>query len=398
MEDQYVSLYRAALPRLLATAPAAMNALRTAAIDAYHMPTRKQEDYRYTDVAQAFRPDYGVALNSYPQPAAPYTATLRQAPAAVQARYGTIASTTDPLTALNTAIAPDCLVVHVPAGEKPKAPIRIDNTFAGDTQMTLRRLLIVLDPGAEATVIIVDKSATDRPTLALQVVEAHVAAGATLDISEVENTHADSRRFAALYIDAERHATVRHNNITLGAGTTRNAITVNLREPEADALLTAAVIADDRQHVDNNVLVRHQAPHCHSDVLYKYVLDAAAVGAFAARTLVEQGAVGTVSNQTNGNICCSPEARMYSQPMLEIYADDVKCAHGATAGLIDPQQLFYLNQRGIPTPEARNLLKQAYLADVLARIHHAPQRDQLQLLIARRLSGQQPCTTCNICK
>jgi Fe-S cluster assembly protein SufD len=159
------------------------------------------------------------------------------------------------------------------------------------------------------------------------------------------------------------------------------------------------VIADKQQHVDNNTLITHHVPHCTSNELYKYVLDDEATGAFAGRVLVEHGAQKTVSQMTNQNLCATRKARMFTQPMLEIYADDVKCAHGSTVGQLNDAAMFYMRQRGIPEKEARTLLQQAFVGEVIDRIELESLRDRLRYLVEKRFRGElNKCEGCKLCK
>jgi Fe-S cluster assembly protein SufD len=159
------------------------------------------------------------------------------------------------------------------------------------------------------------------------------------------------------------------------------------------------VIADKKQHVDNNTLIDHKVGHCTSTELYKYVLDDQAVGAFAGKVLVEHDAQKTSSQETNQNLCASKTARMYTQPMLEIYADDVKCAHGSTVGQLNDQALFYMQQRGISIKEAKLLLEFAFINEVIDKMELIPLRDRLHYLVEQRFRGQlSKCAGCRLCK
>ena len=157
-------------------------------------------------------------------------------------------------------------------------------------------------------------------------------------------------------------------------------------------------MADKRQHVDNNTLITHRVPHCTSRELYKYVLDDHSVGAFAGRVLVEHGAQQTVSQMTNQNLTSTDDARMYTQPMLEIYADDVKCAHGSTVGQLNDAALFYMRQRGLPLHEARILLQEAFVNEVIDTMQLSPLRDRLHYLVEKRFRGElNKCEGCRLC-
>ena len=158
-------------------------------------------------------------------------------------------------------------------------------------------------------------------------------------------------------------------------------------------------IADKNQHVDNNTSIDHAVPNCTSNELFKYVLDDQSVGAFAGLVLVRPDAQHTNSQQTNRNLCATREARMYTQPQLEIYADDVKCSHGATVGQLDENALFYMRQRGIPAREARLLLMFAFVNEVIDTIRLDALKDRLHLLVEKRFRGElNKCQGCAICK
>ena len=151
--------------------------------------------------------------------------------------------------------------------------------------------------------------------------------------------------------------------------------------------------------MDNNTLITHKVPHCTSNELYKYVLDDKATGAFAGRVLVEHGAQKSSSQMTNQNLSASKTARMYTQPMLEIYADDVKCAHGSTVGQLNDAALFYMQQRGISVKEAKLLLEFAFINEVIDQMELVPLRDRLHYLVEQRFRGQlSKCEGCKLCR
>jgi Fe-S cluster assembly protein SufD len=173
----------------------------------------------------------------------------------------------------------------------------------------------------------------------------------------------------------------------------------NLNGQGAEVHSYGCAIADSSQHIDNNTLISHNVPNCQSDQLYKYVLDDKAVGAFAGRILVRKDAQKTVSQETNSNLCVSKEARMFTQPMLEIYADDVKCSHGSTVGQLDEMALFYMRQRGISEAEARRLLQNAFCSQAIEQIRLEPLRDRLHMLVDKRFRGElNKCGGCKGCK
>jgi Fe-S cluster assembly protein SufD len=265
--------------------------------------------------------------------------------------------------------------------------------------MVNRRGLIVAEEGAEVKLLFCDHSADDRNFLATQVIEVFAGVNAKVDMYCLEETHAKNVRLSNVYVNQERDSRVRHNIITLHNGITRNKLDLVLAGDGAECVCNGCVIADKQQHVDNNTLIVHKAQHCTSNELYKYVLDDKATGAFAGRVYVAQDAQKTSSQMTNQNLTTTHEARMYTQPMLEIYADDVKCAHGSTVGQLNDAALFYMRQRGISEAEARMLLQVAFIREVIDQINLVPLRDRLHYLVEKRFRGElNKCEGCKLCR
>ena len=356
-------------------------------------------------------------------------------PALIGKYYAGIAATDDAVTALNTMLAQDGLFVYVPRNVKVDRAIQIINILkspfvkkeqspapslsetsgdvppsgtSGDVSthrevqgglMLNRRVLIIAEDGAEVKLLFCDHTADDAHFLTTQVIEAYVGNNASLDLYCLEETHAKNVRVSNVYIDQQCDSRVNHNVITLHNGITRNRLDLTFSGEGAECGCYGCVIADKQQHVDNNTLITHRVPHCTSTELYKYVLNDHATGAFAGRVLVEPGAQQTASQMTNQNLCGSQSARMYTQPMLEIYADDVKCAHGSTVGQLGDDALFYMRQRGISEHEARILLQQAFINEVIGHIQLTPLRDRLHYLVEKRFRGElSKCEGCKLCK
>ena len=396
-EQQYIELFLQERQVIFDHAPESMNAVRDQAFKDFirqGFPSKKVERYKYTDLQKLFEPDYGVNLNRLEIPVDPYQAfrcdvpnlstslyfvvndsfynnalpqahlpegvivgSLRENPELVAKYYAKLAKTSeDAVTALNTMLAQDGLLVYVPKNVKVDRAIQVINILKATPQnaqrvvpdlMVNRRVLIILEEGAEIKMLFCDHAADDRNFLATQVIEAYVGDNASLDLYCLEETHAKNVRVSNVYIDQQRDSRVNHNVITLHNGITRNKLDLTFSGEGAECQCYGCVIADKQQHVDNNTLIIHKVPHCTSNELYKYVLDDKAVGAFAGKVLVEHGAQKTASQMTNQNLTATKEARMFTQPMLEIYADDVKCAHGSTVGQLNDAALFYMRQRGI---------------------------------------------------
>ncbi len=403
-EKQYIDFYREASGMISSRSCPVMNAAREVAFQTFcaqGFPSRKVERYRYTDVQSDFAPNYGISLAPLHLDDMPFCSTLSQADERLSALYGQVADTTDPIVSLNTMLSVDTLLIHIPRGAHPQHPIQISHLLKGavDNVMVNRRVLIVLDECAQADIVITERSYDQRHFLTNQVIEVVCADDSILNLYEIEETHLLCTRYSSLFVRQGRNSRVSHTSLTLFNGHTRNRVDVRLQGEGSEVMLNGCVIADKMQRVDNNTLIDHQVGHCTSRQLYKYVLDDSAVGAFAGRILVREGAQKTVSQETNANLCSARTARMYTQPMLEIYADDVKCSHGSTVGQMDDAALFYMQQRGISEPEARLLLKSAFITEVIEAIPMETLRDRLQVLVDKRLRGElSKCEGCKLCK
>ena len=430
-------------------APEPMNAVRDEAFNDFvsaGLPSKKVERYKYTDVQKLFEPNFGVNINRLQIPVDPYETfrcdvpnlstslyfvvndifyhdekpkghlpegviigSMCNHPDIVARYYAKLAKTNeDGITALNTMLAQDGMLVYVPKNVKVDRAIQVINILKATPQnaqrqvpdlMVNRRVLIVVEAGAEIKMLFCDHAADDRNFLTTQVIEAFVGENASLDLYCLEETHYKNVRVSNVYIDQQRDSRVTHNVITLHNGTTRNKLDLTFSGEGAECQCYGCVIADKQQHVDNNTLIVHKVPHCTSNELYKYVLDDKSTGAFAGRVLVEHGAQQTTSQMTNQNLTATKEARMYTQPMLEIYADDVKCAHGSTVGQLNDAALFYMRQRGISLEEARLLLQNAFVNEVIDHMQLEPLRDRLHYLVEKRFRGElNKCTGCKLCK
>ena len=403
-EKQYIDFYREASGMISSRSCPVMNAAREVAFQTFcaqGFPSRKVERYRYTDVQSDFAPNYGISLAPLQLDDMPFCSTLSQADERLSALYGQVADAADPIVSLNTMLSVDTLLIHIPRGAHPQHPIQISHLLKGavDDVMVNRRVLIVLDECAQADIVITERSYDQRHFLTNQVIEVVCADDSILNLYEIEETHLLCTRYSSLFVRQGRNSRVSHTSLTLFNGHTRNRVDVRLQGEGSEVMLNGCVIADKMQRVDNNTLIDHQVGHCTSRHLYKYVLDDSAVGAFAGRILVREGAQKTVSQETNANLCSARTARMYTQPMLEIYADDVKCSHGSTVGQMDDAALFYMQQRGISEPEARLLLKSAFITEVIEAIPMETLRDRLQVLVDRRLRGElSKCEGCKLCK
>lgn len=438
-EQQYIELFQQTRGMICQHSSEVMNAVRDAAFEKFHtmgFPGRKEERYKYTDMKALFAPDYGLNLNRLEIPVNPYDAFRCDVPNlstmlyfvindafytkalpkgnlpngvvvgslrefASSDYYNRLASKDDDaVTSLNTMLAQDGLYVYVPKGVVMDRAIQVINILRSDVDLMVnRRVMIILEEGAEAKFLFCDHAMDDRRFLTTQVIEAFVGRNAKLDLYCLEETHAKNVRISNVYIEQQADSRVNHNVITLHNGVTRNKLNLDLTGEGSECSCNGCVIADKNQHVDNNTLITHHVPHCTSKELYKYVLDDEATGAFAGRVLVKKDAQKTTSQMTNQNLCSTKKARMYTQPMLEIYADDVKCAHGSTVGQLNDAALFYMQQRGISRKEAQLLLQFAFINEVIDQMELEPLRDRLHYLVEKRFRGElNKCEGCKLCK
>lgn len=444
-EKQYIDLYNQCKGMINKHAPQVLNDLRDKAFDDFcrlGFPSKKVERYKYTDMQKIFEPNYGLNLNRLEIPVNPYdvfkcdvpnlSTTLyfvvndsfydkmlpkcslaegvivgslskvaTEHPELVAKYYGKIANTgDDAVTALNTMLSQDGLMVYVPKNVKVEKAIQVINILRSDVDLMVnRRVLIVMEQGSEAKFLFCDHAADDRNFLATQVIEAFVGENAKLDLYCLEETHYKNTRVSNVYIELQANSVVNHNVITLHNGITRNRLDLVFKGEGAECFANGCVIGDKSQHIDNNTLIDHQVGHCTSHQLYKYVLGDEAVGAFAGRILVRKDAQKTSSNEINQNLCTTKKARMFTQPMLEIYADDVKCSHGSTVGQLNDAAMFYMRQRGISEKEAKLLLEFAFVNEVVDQIQLEPLKERLRYLVEKRFRGElNKCEGCKLCK
>lgn len=444
-EKQYIDLYNQCKGMINKHAPQVLNDLRDKAFDDFcrlGFPSKKVERYKYTDIQKIFEPNYGLNLNRLEIPVNPYdvfkcdvpnlstslyfvvndsfydkilpkcslaegvivgslSKVATEHPELVAKYYGKIANTgDDAVTALNTMLSQDGLMVYVPKNVKVEKAIQVINILRSDVDLMVnRRVLIVMEQGSEAKFLFCDHAADDRNFLATQVIEAFVGENAKLDLYCLEETHYKNTRVSNVYIEQQANSVVNHNVITLHNGVTRNRLDLVFKGEGAECFANGCVIADKSQHIDNNTLIDHQVGHCTSHQLYKYVLGDEAVGAFAGRILVRKDAQKTSSNEINQNLCTTKKARMFTQPMLEIYADDVKCSHGSTVGQLNDAAMFYMRQRGISEKEAKLLLEFAFVNEVVDQIQLEPLKERLRYLVEKRFRGElNKCEGCKLCK
>jgi len=315
--------------------------------------------------------------------------------------FGKLSSTkNDGLIAFNGAFAQDGFFMYVPKGVELDKPVQLVNIMRSDVDfMANSHNLIILEEGARAQLLVCDHTMDDVRFLSNRVTEVFVGENASYEHYKLENTHVKTTNLSTLLIDQKASSNVLANVITLHNGVTRNSIEIDLAGEHCETLLCGMVIADKKQQVDNFTYILHNKPDCHSNELFKYVLDDESKGGFTGKILVAKDAQKTAASQTNRNILLKKTAKMSTKPQLEIYADDVKCSHGATIGQLDETAKFYMQSRGIPEAEARLLLMFAFTNDVIENIKISALQDRIKLLVEKRLRGElSKCEGCIICQ
>ena len=293
----------------------------------------------------------------------------------------------DAFCALNTAFVEDGAYVHIPRGTLVEEPICLLFVSTGDDapSMSHPRNLIVAEEDSQAT-FVEDYVSLDGGALFCNTVTELVAGDHTvLSHYMVEREHKQVFNVSTLRIQQGRSTNVVSHSLLLGGALVRNNVHPVLAGEGGECLINGLFLGNGHQHLDNYMLVEHASPRCGSRQFYNGILDGHAHGVFHGRIIVHKDAQKTDAKQTNRNLLLSDDAQIDTKPQLEIYADDVKCTHGATIGQIEGDALFYLRSRGIDEVSARKLLLFAFASECLDRMKQGPVRKHVEGLINRCL-------------
>jgi Fe-S cluster assembly protein SufD len=429
-KDLYLSAF-AQLEKETADDPAFLRRLREAAIERFAelgFPTARNEDWRFTNVTRLaqtpFRPGqpedgegrsllaearqavgeadgfHSLLLRNghlAGQPGAglpggvivsPLRAHLRTRPGEVEphlARYAGYEN--HAFTALNTAFLRDGAFVHVPNGTLLERPLYLVHVSAsrGEPTVSHPRNLIVVGRNSQVTLVEVYLGRDGEVYFTNAVTEIVVGENAFVDHYKLQSEGRDAFHVANTQVHQARSSNFTSLFVSLGGGLVRNEVRSLLGAEGCECTINGLYLATDRQHVDNLTVIDHAKPHCASHELYKGILDGKAHGVFNGKIFVRQDAQKTDAKQTNQTLLLSEDAVINTKPQLEIFADDVKCTHGATVGQLAADALFYLRSRGLGLAEARDLLTYAFANDVIEKIKVEPLRRRLEeLLLARQ--------------
>lgn len=294
-------------------------------------------------------------------------------------------------TALNTALWTSGAFILIPRNVRVETPLHLlflTAPGAGVATVSFPRVLVVAEAESEATIIESYAGLGDEKSLTNSVVEVVLEEGARLEHYKVQRENANSSHIAAMKARLGRNSKFETVAITLGAQLSRQDIIVALDAEGAECRVDGLYIVSAGQHMDTHSLIEHREPNCTSRQLYKGILDGKSRAVFNGKVFVHPGAQQTDAQQTNRNLLLSKEARVDTKPQLEIFADDVKCAHGATVGQLEEEELFYLISRGLHRELAQNLLTYGFAEEVIANIKIESIKEQLDAAVLNRLHAR----------
>lgn len=292
----------------------------------------------------------------------------------------------DIFAALNTAYAHHGVLISIPAGKTAAAPVHLMNihTAEGDPFASQIRNLVLIGQSAEVKVVETSHTTGQGQVLANNVTEIRVGKNAGGEWVKLQLESDQTSRIDRTEIYQESDSRFSVFTVTLSGQIIRNNLNIKLDGPNCESVLMGVYLLNELQHVDNHTMVDHIAPNCYSNELYKGIIDGKATGVFNGKIHVHQPAQKTNAFQSNRNILLSDTANIYTKPQLEIYADDVKCSHGATTGRLDEDAMFYLQARGIKEYDARMMLVHAFAMEVADNISIDPVREFVGELIDNR--------------
>jgi len=324
-------------------------------------------------------------------------AARKELPELFELHYGRYADySNNGLVALNTALTVDGIFIYVPDNvEVDKAIQMVSITSSNEHVMIQNRNLVILGKNSKLNLVHCDDSTNHEVNFTNTVTEVFLDTGAKLDLIKLQNINNNSTLINSLFVHQYADSDISTNSITLNGGLIRNETHVKMLGRGANSDVKGLFLVDRDQHVDNQVFIDHAVPNCTSNQLFKGIADDSAVAVFNGHVLVRKDAQQTVALQSNKNIALTDKATIYTQPFLEIYADDVKCSHGATVGQLNEEAMFYIKSRGIGELDARLLLMYAFTADVIEKIKIEALRERMDNLVKKRLRGE--LSVCDQC-
>ncbi|TVR41963.1 MAG: Fe-S cluster assembly protein SufD [Bacteroidia bacterium] len=293
------------------------------------------------------------------------------------------------MAALNTAFLQDGLFIFVPENTNVEKPVQLINIVNAEQPVFLQpRHLVIVGKNASITLVHCDHSLTHNISFTNTVLEVFAEEGARVEHYKMQNKGRNSALITHSFFHQKENSRVSSNIITLNGGFTKNIVEVTIDGTKCESDHYGLYLVDSNQHVDNQLNIDHRAPGSTSNQLYKGILDDEAKAVFSGKVMVRRHAQQTKAFQNNKNILLTDEAKANTQPHLEIYADDVKCSHGATVGQLDPNAMFYLRSRGLCERTARQMMMIAFAGEVVQKISIDALRARITNMVEKRLKGE----------
>jgi len=294
---------------------------------------------------------------------------------------------THSLVALNTAFAKDGAFVYVKKNVEVKEPVHILNISdaRNENYFSQPRNLIIAEEGASVNVIEDYHTIGDKHSFTNVVTEIFCDKNSKVEHYKIQNDNENAYHIGTSQVMQEKDSRFSNTTVSWGGSITRNDLNSVFNDTNTECHFFGLYLLTGKQHVDNHTLADHKMPHCYSNELYKGILDDRSTGVFNGKIMVREDAQKTNAYQSNNNILLSDDATIYSKPQLEIFADDVKCSHGATTGQLNEEEMFYLQSRGIGKDHARTLLLHAYASDVIDSVKVGELKDMLVKKLENKL-------------
>ena len=293
----------------------------------------------------------------------------------------------NPFVALNDAFFTDGSLIQIADGQRLTKPVHLLFVTTASEEAEASHVRNWIDAGANShgTIIESHLSLGQAATVTNVVTETRVGDGANVEHVKFQDQSPRAFHLASLHSDLGRDARYAFHSIALGSRLSRNNLRMRLAGPGIECVLNGLYMTRGQQLADHHMIVDHTAPHCDSHEYFNGILDDQSRGVFHGRILVQPGAQKTDAKQTNKNLLLSDDATANTKPQLEIYADDVKCTHGATIGEMDDDSIFYLRARGLDAGTARRMLMHGFAGEIVDRIRHDAVREELDALVWDRL-------------
>ena len=319
-----------------------------------------------------------------------FSDAMKKYPEIVEQHFDKIfQSEQDFFSLLNTSYAQDGFFIYVPDNVNAKKSIQIVNIINNDENIFLQtRNIVIIGKNSKLSLIHCHDSVNQKNSFTNGVSEIFLDENSSIDYYKLQNLNNESTLLNHTNFYQKSNSNVSTNSISLNGGLIRNETFVEIDGEGCASNVYGLFLMDEKQHIDNQVFIDHKKPNCSSSELFKGILDDNASGVFNGHVLVRKDSQKTQAFQSNKNILLMDTAKINTKPFLEIYADDVKCSHGATVGQLDNEALFYLRSRGISENNARMLLLYAFAAEVINKISIEPLKNRIDDMVKKRLRGE----------